>query len=45
MLAYKEQLQREYESLLIKFESDFKVFNLIGVIMAGKLNDLDNKKL
>lgn len=45
VLAYKEQLQREYGSLLINSESDFKVFNPICVVIAGKLNDLDNKKL
>ncbi|WP_307839138.1 Shedu anti-phage system protein SduA domain-containing protein [Bacillus sp. RIT 809] len=45
VLVYKEQLQREYGSLLINSESDFKVINPICVVIAGKLNDFANKKL
>ncbi|WP_369888458.1 Shedu immune nuclease family protein [Bacillus halotolerans] len=45
VLAYKEQLQREYGSLLLNSESDFKVFNPICVVIAGKLDELDKTRL
>ncbi|MBT2254810.1 Shedu immune nuclease family protein [Priestia megaterium] len=45
VLAYKEQLQREYSNLWQNSDSDFKVFNPVSVLIVGKIAELDEKKL
>ncbi|MGD7007704.1 Shedu immune nuclease family protein [Metabacillus sp. 84] len=45
VLGYKESLQREYTALRSNSEEDFKVFNPICVVIAGKMNDLEEHKL
>lgn len=45
VLTYKEQLQREYGYLVQNTEDDFKVFNPVSVIIAGKITEMEGKKL
>ncbi|MBD7962530.1 DUF4263 domain-containing protein [Fictibacillus sp. Sa2CUA10] len=45
VLGYKETLQREYTSLRGSSDEDFKVFNPMCVVIAGKMNDLEEQKL
>ncbi|MDM5313367.1 Shedu immune nuclease family protein [Peribacillus frigoritolerans] len=45
VLGYKESLQREYTTLRDSSDEDFKVFNPMCVVIAGKMNDLEGIKL
>ncbi|WP_077308382.1 Shedu immune nuclease family protein, partial [Terribacillus halophilus] len=45
VLAYKEQLQREYASLLLNSNDEFRVFNPSCVIIAGITPDTNDKML
>lgn len=45
VLGYKEQIIREYAQLRMDYDRDFKVFSPKCVVIAGKLDGLNEKQL